>query len=447
MGKKYALSREDIRPLLQNWNDADSCLATDLITVEGSRVGYCYRERPDNENDSGWRFLGGGESREYLDNKENSGVYPLNIICNYDKDIIPLLRSPYGSAFARDENGVFRPVPGCITRRPPGLLGQEQTDYMQSLCSGGSGYYYKMLSYLEDFVERGIRERRFSTREAREDLGIALWYSYACNNIDEYYFYFKAARWMETSEKNALGCGTWYYRYSCALMYCGRLEEALRYAEEGVRQEPGYPWGWLQLGRLRSHFGDKEGALEAARRGLELEPGDYEFLTLQQEIEAGCSLEDMDKQLRSEPDSEAFGKQLAIAGIVTDESNLAAVKNLLRNPLDWVADSPYCSCSHRAEGCDVQLIFRMNEAALSKLDVRWLGGQLEKLDHGMFPPVRAEDELLYPLQAVLIDQDLTVTLLYEDIPNDTYRKVVVKNDAIAESAFREDSPADGALLS
>ncbi|UQT48009.1 hypothetical protein M5E87_25240 [Flavonifractor plautii] len=44
--------------------------------------------------------------------------------------------------------------------------------------------------------------------------------------------------------------------------------------------EPDYVWGWLQLGKLRSHFGDTAGALAAVERGLDLEPGDYEFTTL-----------------------------------------------------------------------------------------------------------------------------------------------------------------------
>lgn len=51
----------------------------------------------------------------------------------------------------------------------------------------------------------------------------------------------KLAQWMPASEKNAQGCGAWYYRYSVALMYCGRLEEARRYAEAGTREEPDYP--------------------------------------------------------------------------------------------------------------------------------------------------------------------------------------------------------------
>ena len=73
-------------------------------------------------------------------------------------------------------------------------------------------------------------------------------------------------------------------------MYCGQLEEALNYAEKGSQEDPDYPWIWLQLGKLRSHFGDKAGALEAVARGLALEPGDYEFLTLKKEIEAGCDV-------------------------------------------------------------------------------------------------------------------------------------------------------------
>ena len=45
----------------------------------------------------------------------------------------------------------------------------------------------------------------------------------------------RAAQWMAASEGSAEAarCGMWYYRYSCALLYCGRLEEALAYAEKG----------------------------------------------------------------------------------------------------------------------------------------------------------------------------------------------------------------------
>ena len=41
-------------------------------------------------------------------------------------------------------------------------------------------------------------------------------------------------------------------------------------------------------------LGNREGALEAVRRGLALEPGDHEFQTLGREIEAGAPLETME---------------------------------------------------------------------------------------------------------------------------------------------------------
>ena len=89
---------------------ADGCIATNRITVEGYKVGYCYREKPDGGWDSGWRFTAGDESEEYMDDPNNAGIYKLNTICNDDPDIIPLLHTPAPCAFERDENGVFQPV-------------------------------------------------------------------------------------------------------------------------------------------------------------------------------------------------------------------------------------------------------------------------------------------------------------------------------------------------
>lgn len=79
------------------------CFATDRITVDGLKVGYMYRELPANEIDSGWRFLSGDESQEYVDNADNTEIYEVNTICNYDPAIIPFLDSPPGSAFGRVE--------------------------------------------------------------------------------------------------------------------------------------------------------------------------------------------------------------------------------------------------------------------------------------------------------------------------------------------------------
>ena len=88
-----------------------SCFVSDRITVDGAPVGYMYREDPDNEIDSGWRFLAGDESQDYINNPDNLAIFEVNQIAKHDPDIVALLSAPSGSAFERTEDGHFESVP------------------------------------------------------------------------------------------------------------------------------------------------------------------------------------------------------------------------------------------------------------------------------------------------------------------------------------------------
>ncbi len=106
--KKFALAPEAIKPLVE---DAGACLATDRITVDGAPVGFMYREAPIDEMDSGWRFMAGDESEEYMADDVNQGTYDVNTIANYDETIVPLIFETVGSAFGRNtETGVLEAV-------------------------------------------------------------------------------------------------------------------------------------------------------------------------------------------------------------------------------------------------------------------------------------------------------------------------------------------------
>ena len=108
--RNYHAKAEDVKHLLSDWKDADGCIATNRITVEGCKVGYCYREKPDGGWDSGWRFTAGDESEAYMDDPNNAEIYKLNTICNDDPDIILPLNIPVPCAFERDENDVFQQI-------------------------------------------------------------------------------------------------------------------------------------------------------------------------------------------------------------------------------------------------------------------------------------------------------------------------------------------------
>jgi hypothetical protein len=107
MKKNFRLMAEQIAPLACGYG---GCIATDMITVDGRKVGFMYREASTRPEDSGWRFLSGFESQEYMDDPSNHSVYDINTIANYDPDIIPLIENPKGSAFERNESGGFVPV-------------------------------------------------------------------------------------------------------------------------------------------------------------------------------------------------------------------------------------------------------------------------------------------------------------------------------------------------
>ena len=105
--KDWFKKRADMKELFR-WDEPEACFVTDRIMVDGCKVGYMYRDEPDDDRDSGWRFTAGDESEEYLEDPANSGIYALNTAANYDPDIIPFLTAPYGTAFMRDEDGVFQ---------------------------------------------------------------------------------------------------------------------------------------------------------------------------------------------------------------------------------------------------------------------------------------------------------------------------------------------------
>jgi len=103
MEKKFKLRRDQIKQLVTGLG---ACMASDSILVDGKRVGYMYREVPDETKeclDSGWTFMSGDETQEYADDPDHWALYDVNTVCNYDPEIIPLLNAPPKSAFARDD--------------------------------------------------------------------------------------------------------------------------------------------------------------------------------------------------------------------------------------------------------------------------------------------------------------------------------------------------------
>lgn len=107
--KKDGFLKIEVKPLIE-WKEPNSegCIVSDMITKEGWKVGYMFRDEPlENQPDSGWHFFKGDESDAYSNDAGNFHVFALNTVCNYDPDIIPYLRYPVGTYLIRTADGKF----------------------------------------------------------------------------------------------------------------------------------------------------------------------------------------------------------------------------------------------------------------------------------------------------------------------------------------------------
>jgi hypothetical protein len=84
--------------------DASYCAVSAEIIFGGRKVRFMYREEPVNDTDSGWQFLAGTETQEYLADPDNAAMYRLNTVANFDPAVIPYLTYPIGTDLERVKN-------------------------------------------------------------------------------------------------------------------------------------------------------------------------------------------------------------------------------------------------------------------------------------------------------------------------------------------------------
>ena len=229
--RNYHVKAEDVKDLLPDWKGADGCIATNRITVEGCKVGYCYREEPDGGWDSGWRFTAGDESEAYMDDPNNAGIYKLNTICNDDPDIIPLLNTPAPCAFERDENGVFQQIKDWKPDE------DEEDPDMDILKQCQKWHEEDKHQKIVDALEA------ISAEERTPEMDMELARAY--NNLADpsepegKKLLHRALELMQSHEEELGDTYSWNFRMGYAYYYLDQEGRALRYFEKALELHPG----------------------------------------------------------------------------------------------------------------------------------------------------------------------------------------------------------------
>ena len=253
--RNYHVKAEDVKHLLPDWEGADGCIATNRITVEGYKVGYCYREKPDGGWDSGWRFTAGDESEAYMDDPNNAGIYKLNTICNDDPDIIPLLNTPAPCAFERDENGVFQQIKDWKPDE------DEEDPDMDILKQCQKWHEEDKHLKIVDALEAIPAEER--TPEVDMELARAY------NNLADpsepegRKLLHRALELMQSHEEELGDTYSWNFRMGYAYYYLDQEGRALRYFEKALELHPG------DDPKLNTRQ-DMEELIDSCRKGISL---------------------------------------------------------------------------------------------------------------------------------------------------------------------------------
>lgn len=96
--KKYTIKEDGLEMLVEG---DKTCIVSDSISVGGAKVGLMYREHPDFEEDSGWRFFAGDESAAFIENERNLDIFELNVLANHDPAVVQYLELKKGSELER----------------------------------------------------------------------------------------------------------------------------------------------------------------------------------------------------------------------------------------------------------------------------------------------------------------------------------------------------------
>ena len=225
--RDFHVKAEDMKNLLPDWEEASGCIATNRITVEGCKVGYCYREKADGDWDSGWRFTAGDESDHYMDDPNNAGIYGLNSICNDDPDIIPLLNTPAPCAFERDEHGVFQQIKDW---KPDEDEEDPDMDILQQCQKWHEkGQYQKIIDALEAIpAEERTPEMDSELARAYNNLAVP-------GNRE---LYQKALSLLKPHADYFAEDYFWNFRMGYSYYYLDQEGKALRYFEKALEARP-----------------------------------------------------------------------------------------------------------------------------------------------------------------------------------------------------------------
>ena len=151
------------------------------------------------------------------------------------------------------------------------LLTDNDRNALEACDENGVTNVGRIFALLDNFVEEGVQQGRFSREEADGDLEIALWRSFALLQCDDYVSYAQAVEVLQKAEA-AAGERCPAYRLAAALTHVGRLRKPSTLPVGASKPNPAIPGDgsimqsfWHTSGRPKLHRLPFKEALSSCR--------------------------------------------------------------------------------------------------------------------------------------------------------------------------------------
>ena len=78
-------------------DNSGGCVASKNLLNKYGHLKWCFREKPINDIDTGWRFLSNIDTEEYINDSENLVICSINSIVQLEPAILSIMHLPVGT--------------------------------------------------------------------------------------------------------------------------------------------------------------------------------------------------------------------------------------------------------------------------------------------------------------------------------------------------------------
>lgn len=256
----------------------------------------------------------------------------------------------------------------------------------------GKSYFFEAMQLMDKFFYEAGKRSYDEYEKLHADVNTTSLYGYAANNVRNYRGYREALHNLADALDNAYKAqdGLWYYRFAIALTYMGYVKDAKKFLQEALFFKDVHYLVYFLLAKLNVKSGYYKKALNLVEVALNKEPLDAELLELKELILQRANFYKILDPSLSDQEVEILNQGILplncsanlrqSATVLPNLENLGKILEFLEIKSAKEYSAHHSCIFYSFKIMPVRLVFDMNLNGVSKLEVRFIQGLIQKIE-------------------------------------------------------------------